>query len=69
MTDKNNYGTYSKKVSDNKRLIIIVAAAVIMLAAIGIYSRREAIFSPDSNGNGKQAAAVKIETVKADKTV
>ncbi len=69
MTDKNNYGTYSKRLSDKKRLMIIVAGAVILLAAIGIYSRRETIFSPASNGNGKQAAAVKIETVKADKTV
>ncbi|MGE4486694.1 MAG: efflux RND transporter periplasmic adaptor subunit, partial [Synergistaceae bacterium] len=69
MTDKNNYGTYSKRISDKKKLMIIVAGAVILLAAIGIYSRRETIFSPASNGNGKQAAAVKIETVKADKTV
>ncbi len=69
MTDKNNFGTYSKRLSDKKRLIIIVAGAVILLTAIGIYSRREALFSQASNGNGKLAAAVKIETVKADKTV
>ncbi len=69
MTDKNNFGTYSKRLSDKKRMMIIVAGAVILLGAIGIFSRRETLFSQSSNANGKQAAAVKIETVKADKTV
>lgn len=69
MTDKNKHGTYPKRLSDKKRLIMILAGAVILLAAIGIFSRREALFSQSSNGNGKLAAAVKIETVKADKTV
>lgn len=69
MTDKNKYGTYSRRVSDNKRMIIIVAVAAILLATIWIYSRRENIFSPAQNGNGQQATAVKIEMVKADKTV
>lgn len=69
MTDKYKHGTYPKRLSDKKRLIMILAGAVILLAAIGIFSRREALFSQSSNGNGKLAAAVKIETVKADKTV
>lgn len=69
MTNKNNHGIYSKSILKEKKLIIIVAVIFLLLTAIGIYSRRESIFSPTAKSKVTQAATVKLETVKADKTV
>ncbi|NLD05356.1 MAG: efflux RND transporter periplasmic adaptor subunit [Synergistaceae bacterium] len=69
MTNKNKNGTYSVRFSKNRKLMIILAVAVLLLASVGIYSRRESIFSPAKKNNGAQAAAVKVETVQADKIV
>ncbi|MDD4159942.1 MAG: efflux RND transporter periplasmic adaptor subunit [Synergistaceae bacterium] len=65
----NNRSIYSGKISGKKRLMIIAALTVLLLAAIGIYSRKEALFSQTANAKGPQPAAVKVETVKADKIV
>lgn len=69
MTDNNGNGFFQKRGAERKRLLIIGTAAVLLLAFIGIYSRREVIFSKTQNGSGSQPAAVKVEIVKADKVV
>lgn len=69
MTDNKNFSVFKKKGSDRKRLFLIIGAAVCLLAFIGIYSRREAVFSDAQNNKGPQPAVVKTETVKADKIV
>ena len=68
MTNNNN-SFIRKKSSDKKKLLLIIGAAVILLTFIGVFSRREALFSKAQNGNGSQPAAVKIQTVKADNVV
>jgi RND family efflux transporter MFP subunit len=69
MTNNNDNGFFKKKGTERKRLFLIIGAAVLLLTFIGIYSRREAIFSKTQNSNGSQPAAVKVQTVKADKVV
>jgi len=68
MTNNNN-SFIRKKSSDKKKLLLIIGATVILLTFIGVFSRREALFSKAQNGNGSQPAAVKIQTVKADNVV
>ncbi len=68
MTNNNN-SFIRKKSSDKKKLLLIIGAAVILLTFIGVFSRREALFSKAQNGNGSQPAAVKNQTVKADNVV
>lgn len=69
MTDKNNNDIYSKRISDRKRLALIAAAIILVLAAMGVYSRRETIFSTAAKSNSQQPAIVKIETVSADQVL
>ncbi len=64
-----NVGFYQKKDRDRKRIAIIVAVSVLLLASIGVFSRREALFTGSKNNKGAQPAAVKVETVSADKVV
>lgn len=52
-----------------KKTLIIITAAIMLLVFIGVYSRKDTLFSSENNGNDQQPAYVKVETVTADKTV
>lgn len=54
----------------DKKTIFIIAAAVLIIAVIGLYSRREQLFSfKAKKAPTAQAAYVKIEVVQKNKTV
>ncbi len=52
-----------------KKTLAVIAAVVLVLVIIGVYSHREAILSQDKKSNEPQPAFVKVETVTADKTI
>ena len=64
---KNNI-EFSGKKFDRKSIIVISAIAII-LASIGVYSRRDTIFAPSSPKREQQAAYVKVQEVSRNGTI
>ncbi|MEG1800277.1 MAG: hypothetical protein RR214_08830, partial [Synergistaceae bacterium] len=64
---KKNIGTLNRKF-DGKSFIVI-AAVVLILVAIGVYSRKDKIFGSAAPKDAPQAAYVKTEIVQKNGTI
>ena len=53
----------------DSKTVIVLAAAVTLLAAIGVYSHRETLFAPKEKAVKQQSAIVTVEKVAANSTV